>query len=128
MTWAIGCSMAMIRVKTTQGPTSRTSGQAAGVRLESQPPGTIEHTLHPSHTETSQLASHMDSQEVIMSPIIDIHPPSPSIKKTQRETNFLSGSCRSKIIHLQSLTLRRMLATHHCDDFEVEVVAGSVTF
>ncbi len=59
-------------------------------------------------------------------------PPLVLNEEDSRETNFLSRSLQfpTILIHLQSLTLpvKGMLATHHCEAFEVEVVAGSVAF
>ena len=52
----------------------------------------------------------------------------PHLRRPTGKTNFLSRGLHSKLIHLQSLTLERVLATHHCWKFEVEVVAGPDTF
>ncbi|RDH33478.1 hypothetical protein BDQ94DRAFT_143182 [Aspergillus welwitschiae] len=56
-----------------------------------------------------------------MYPVIDIHPSSPSLKRTQRETNFLSRN-----ITLQSRSVRRPKATRRRREGWTTVVAGSV--
>lgn len=67
-------------------------------QLRPPPPQTpsVPSSPHPTvHIRTLLSPSHQPQLvlNIIMSPIIDIHLPSPSTKWTPRETNFLSESC-----------------------------------
>jgi hypothetical protein len=79
-----------------------------------------------SHYPISIIAFVSDSD---LSPVIDIHLPSPSMKKTHGRQTSYQGACIAKLsISRASHSFDGVLATHHCCGFEVEVVAGSVTF
>ena len=75
-------------------------------RIYQLPPRTL---FHPCVSKCR-----LNLTETDLSPIIDIRIPSPSLKRTTRETNFLSRSLLKAKLSISRASHSRVLATHHC--------------